>query len=93
MVPMHSSPKAPKPLVPTSAMYAEAVAAAPTAPMASTVPAMVGIGAIILKTQLGLRVIKLRPTGGASASGKVRVGDIILEVEGERCSGSLTVAA
>jgi hypothetical protein len=86
-------------------MYNRAVAASPQEAMTPVAPVsgMIGIGAIILKTPLGLRIIKLRPTGGAFASGKVaasplvaavdvalsrslvfqvRVGDIILEVEG-----------
>ena len=100
---MQSSPQASKPLVPSSAMYAGGVAAA-TQQISGTPSStgMIGIGAIILKTPLGLRIIKLRPTGGAFASGKVwsmlvfhkvaiiaserffqvRMGDIILEVEG-----------
>ena len=97
---MPLSPKAPKPLVASSAMH---VAAAVVTHPETSKPAalgMIGIGAIILKTPMGLRIIKLRPTGGAFASGKVRslpptsslpraslafqvrVGDIILEVEG-----------
>jgi hypothetical protein len=105
--PMQSSPKAPKPLAASSALYAGS-AVATRQEHASATPAasgMIGIGAIILKTPLGLRVIKLRPTGGAFASGKVgqpaastaraqtshmifqvRVGDIILEVEGNASS-------
>ena len=70
---MQSSPKAPKPLVASSALHAGSAVAA-RQEHASATPAasgMIGIGAIILKTPLGLRVIKLRPTGGAFASGKV----------------------
>jgi hypothetical protein len=70
--PVQSAPQSPKPLVPHSAMYNGASAVAvhqqPAAPAAA---GLIGIGAIILKTPLGLRIIKLRPTGGAFASGKV----------------------
>jgi hypothetical protein len=40
-------------------------------PVAPAATGLIGIGAIILKTPVGLRIIKLRPTGGAFASGKV----------------------
>ncbi len=70
---MKSSPKAPTPLAASSALHAGSASAARQEHTAAA-PAttgMTGIGAIILKTPLGLRVIKLRPAGGAFTSGKV----------------------
>ena len=70
--PLQSAPQAPKPLVPSSTMYNGATAlAVHQQPVAPAATGLIGIGAIILKTPVGLRIIKLRPTGGAFASGKV----------------------